>query len=112
MEKKLFVGNLSFELTDFELEDLFKEYGEITSAKVIVDRRTGRSRGFGFVEMSTEDSAAQAVEALNGVELKGRPINVSFARKQAEGERSGGRGFGDGGDGGFQRKRNYNNNNY
>ncbi len=108
MEKKLFVGNLSFEMTDFELEDLFKEYGEIASAKVIVDRRTGRSRGFGFVEMNTEDSAAQAVEALNGVEVKGRPINVSFARKQEEGERSGGRGFG--GDGGFQRKRNYNDN--
>lgn len=108
MEKKLFVGNLSFEMTDFELEDLFKEYGEIASAKVIVDRRTGRSRGFGFVEMNTEDSAAQAVEALNGVEVKGRPINVSFARKQEEGERSGGRGFGGGG--GFQRKRNYNDN--
>ena len=111
MEKKLFVGNLSFELTDFELEDLFKEYGEIASAKVIVDRRTGRSRGFGFVEMNTEDSAQQAVEALNGVEVKGRPINVSFARKQVEGERSGGHGFGGGG-GGFQRKRNYNNNSY
>ena len=108
MEKKLFVGNLPFELTDFELEDLFKEYGEIASAKVIVDRRTGRSRGFGFVEMNTEDSAQQADEALNGVEIKGRPINVSFARKQAEGERTGGRGFGGGG--GFQRKRNYNSN--
>jgi len=115
MEKKLFVGNLPFELSDLELEDIFKDYGEIASAKVIVDRRTGRSRGFGFVEMNTEDGAKNAVEALNGLEVKGRPINVSFARKQAEGERSGGgRGFGGGGGRGFGggggRRNNYNDN--
>ncbi len=96
MEKKIFVGNLSFQVNDFELEDLFKQYGEVESAKVVVDRMTGRSRGFGFVEMKTEDSAKQAVEALNGADLKGRPVNVSFARKQegaAGGGRSGGGGF-------------------
>lgn len=85
MAKKIFVGNLSFQVTDFDLEDLFKQYGEVTSAKVVTDRMTGRSRGFGFVEMSAEDTAQQAVEALNGSEVKGRPINVSFARNQ-EGE--------------------------
>ena len=117
MTKKLFVGNLPFGISDFELEDLFKGYGEVTSAKVIVDRRTGRSRGYGFVEMGTEDLAQQAIEALNGTELKGRPINVSLAREQTEGggrDRGGGGfsgGYGDrGGDGGGFRKRDYNNN--
>ena len=119
MTKKLFVGNLPFGIADFELEDLFKGYGEVTSAKVIVDRRTGRSRGYGFVEMGTEDLAQQAIEALNGTELKGRPINVSLAKEQTEG--GGGRdrdsfsgGFGgDGGgssDGGFRKRSSYNNN--
>ena len=123
MTKKLFVGNLPFGVSDFELEDLFKGYGEVTSAKVIVDRRTGRSRGYGFVEMGTEDLAQQAIEALNGTELKGRPINVSLAREQTEG---GGRdrggfsggdsgggfsgGYGDGGGGGFRKRDSYNNN--
>lgn len=103
MAKKIFVGNLSFQITDFDLEDLFKEYGEVASAKVVVDRMTGRSRGFGFVEMNAEDSAEKAIQGLNGAEVKGRPINVSFAREQTEGER-GGRGGGRG----FQKKRSYN----
>ena len=114
MTKKLFVGNLPFAVTDFDLEDLFKGYGEVTSAKVIVDRRTGRSRGYGFVEMGTENLAQQAIEGLNGTELKGRPINVSLAREQTEG---GGRdrgsfsgGYGDGGGGGFRKRNNYNSN--
>ena len=113
MTKKLFVGNLPFEVTDFDLEDLFKGYGDVTSAKVIVDRRTGRSRGYGFVEMGTEDLAQQVIEALNGSELKGRPINVSLAREQTEG--GGGRerssfsgGYGD--SGGFRKRNDYNNN--
>ena len=108
MAKKIFVGNLSFQITDIELEDLFKEYGEVASAKVIVDRRTGRSRGFGFVEMKAENNAEQAVEALNGAEVKGRPINVSFAREQSEGDRDRG-GYNSGG-GGYQNRRSYNNN--
>ena len=117
MTKKLFVGNLPFAVTDFELEDLFKGHGEVTSAKVIVDRRTGRSRGYGFVEMGTEELAQQAIEALNGAELKGRPINVSLAREQTEGggggrdrDRSGfSGGYGGGGGGGFRKRSNYNN---
>ena len=122
MTKKLFVGNLPFAVTDFDLEDLFKGHGEVTSAKVIVDRRTGRSRGYGFVEMGTEELAQQAIEALNGTELKGRPINVSLAREQTEGgsRDRGGFGGGDrdrggfsggyGGDGGgFRKRSNYNN---
>lgn len=86
MSKKLFIGNLPFQVTDFDLTDLFKQYGDVVSAKVVVDRMTGRSKGFGFVEMNAEDSAKQAVEALNGTDLKGRPINVSYARSQEGGE--------------------------
>ena len=94
MTKKLFIGNLSFKVTDFDLEDLFKQYGEVVSAKVIVDRMTGRSKGFGFVEMNAEDTAQQALEALNGSDIKGRPINVSFAKNQEGDKREGNnRGF-------------------
>ena len=103
MAKKIFVGNLSFQVNDFDLEDLFKQYGEVLSAKVIVDRMTGRSKGFGFVEMTTEDGAKQAVEALNGADVKGRQVNVSFARKQGEEERTGG-----GNSGGYEKRRSYN----
>ena len=104
MSKKLFVGNLSFQVTDLELEDLFKDFGEVVSAKVIVDRRTGRSRGYGFVEMVKEEIAKEAMEALNGADVKGRPINVSFAKEEERGSRS---GFGGGGGGGFRKRRNY-----
>ncbi len=93
MTKKIFVGNLPFQLSDIELEDLFKEYGEVSSAKVVVDRRTDRSKGYGFVEMSAEDHAQQAIEALNGTEVKGRLINVSFARTQGENGDRGDRDF-------------------
>lgn len=94
MSKKLFVGNLSFKVTDFDLEDLFKQYGEIVSAKVVVDRMTGRSKGYGFVEMNAEDTAKTAMEGLNGADVKGRPINVSYAKSQ-DGDRGEGnnRGF-------------------
>ena len=81
MSRKLFVGNLSFETTDNELKELFSTAGACDSASVIRDRTTGRSRGFGFVEMSTEDEAQQAVTKLNSAELQGRNINVSIARK-------------------------------
>ena len=104
MSKKLFVGSLSFEVTDFDLEDLFKQYGEILSAKVILDRDSGRSRGFGFVEMSSDSSAQSAIDALNGTEVKGRPVNVSIAKERTENDRGGGGGF-RGGGGGFKRDR-------
>ena len=106
MSKKLFVGSLSFQISDFDLEDLFKQYGEVVSAKVIVDRMSGRSRGFGFVEMSSDESAQSAMDALNGTEVKGRPINVSVAKEKSEDDRG---GFRNSGGGGGYKKRNYNN---
>ena len=84
MSKKIFVGNLSFEVTDFDLEDLFKQHGEVLSAKVILDRDSGRSRGFGFVEMSADNSAQSAIDALNGTEVKGRAVNVSIAKEKTD----------------------------
>ncbi|OGI07040.1 MAG: RNA-binding protein [Candidatus Melainabacteria bacterium RIFCSPLOWO2_02_FULL_35_15] len=102
MSKKLFVGNLSFEVTDFDLEDLFKQYGEVVSAKVILDRDTSRSRGFGFVEMSSESSAQSSIDALNGTEVKGRAINVSIAKERTD-DRG---GFRNSGGGGFKKRRN------
>ena len=92
MGKKIFVGNLSFDTTSADLESLFAQAGTITSATVITDRDTGRSRGFGFVEMSSASEAQKAIQELNGKELQGRTLNVSEAR-----ERSGGGGGGGGG---------------
>jgi RNA recognition motif-containing protein len=85
--KKLFVGNLSFDTTGQDLESLFSQVGTCESATVITDRATGRSRGFGFVEMSSASEAEKAIAALNGHELHGRKLSVSEAR-----ERSGGGG--------------------
>ena len=105
MSKKIFVGNLSFEVTDFDLEDLFKQHGEVLSAKVILDRDSGRSRGFGFVEMTSDGSAQSAIDALNGTEVKGRSINVSIAREKSNDDRGG--GFRSSGGGGFKKRRDY-----
>ena len=85
MAKKLFVGNLSFNTTSGELETLFSEVGACESASVVMDRETGRSRGFGFVEMSSADDAAKAIAAINGREVGGRALNVSEARERAGG---------------------------
>ena|SRR5947199_9759690 len=98
MGKKLFVGNLSFSTTSADLESLFGEVGTCESAAVITDRATGRSRGFGFVEMSSPAEAQKAITDLNGRELQGRTLNVSEAH-----ERSGGGGGGGGGDRGPRR---------
>ena len=87
MTKKLYVGNLAFATTSDDLRDAFSEYGTVSSATVITDRETGRSRGFGFVEM--EDGAEQAVEAMNGKDLGGRTLNVNEARPR-EDRRGGG----------------------
>jgi RNA recognition motif-containing protein len=84
----IFVGNLSFATTDDTLRQLFEQYGEVTSAKVITSRDTGRSRGFGFVEMSGDAEGRAAIEALDSTEFEGRPLRVSEARSQ--GEHSGG----------------------
>ncbi|MBS3780250.1 MAG: RNA-binding protein [Desulfovermiculus sp.] len=79
MSKKMYVGNLPFSSTEDDLRDLFSQYGEVKSANIIYDRETGRSRGFGFVEMA-EDGADSAMEALNGNEFGGRTLRVNEAR--------------------------------
>lgn len=83
MATKLFVGSLPFSTTSDELRDVFAKAGEVTEANVVMDKQTGRSRGFGFVEMSSEEAAKKAVSELNGAEVGGRKIFVSEARPQA-----------------------------
>ena len=97
---KLYVGNLSYDITENDLNASFSEFGAVISAKLITDNYSGRSKGFGFVEMETAD-AEQAIAALNGVEMKGRAIVVSEARPQEpRREGGGGGGFRRGGNGG------------
>ena len=96
MATKLFVGNLSFQATNADLEDLFRQVGAVTSATIIMDKMTGKSRGFGFVEMTTNLEAQQAVERFNGTELHGRALTVNEAKPQ-ESRSGGGRSFGGGG---------------
>ena len=90
MSNKLFVGNLSFEVTENDLNDAFAAHGSVAEASVMMDRTTGRSRGFGFVTMSTDEEAQKAIAALNGTELKGRALTVNVARPREE--RAGGGG--------------------
>ncbi len=97
--KKLYVGNLSHDLDNNDLKDTFQPYGEVSSAQIIMDRDTGRSKGFGFVEMGDTDQAQAAIDALNGTEVAGRTLTVNEARPQTE--RRGGGGGGGGGRGGF-----------
>lgn len=104
MGTKLFVGNLSYGTTSADLENHFRQIGETTSAQVITDRESGRSRGFGFVEMASGEDAQRAIRELDGKELQGRTINVSEARERTprDGGGGGGRGRGGFGDrGGF-----------
>jgi len=103
MGTKLFVGNLSYSTTTADLETHFRAIGETTSVQVITDRESGRSRGFGFVEMASNEDAQRAIRELDGKELQGRAINVSEARERAPREGGGGRGGfgGGGGRGGF-----------
>jgi len=88
--KKLFIGNLPYSATDEILQETFAQIGSVVSAKVIMDRDTGRSKGFGFVEMSTDAEAAEAVERFNGVDFQGRPMTVSEAKPMAPREGGGG----------------------
>ena len=84
----MYVSNLSFHTTDDNLRELFQKFGTVSSAKVITDRESGRSRGFGFVEMSAEKEAKEAIQALNNKEIEGRAISVSIAReKKADNKR-------------------------
>jgi RNA recognition motif-containing protein len=80
MSNNLYVGNLTFNTTSADLESLFAAHGEVTKAQVITDRETGRSRGFGFVEMATSGSAQAAIDALNGQDVDGRPLTVNEAK--------------------------------
>ena len=104
MATKLFVGNLSFNSTGADLEALFRQAGAVQSANVITDKLTGRSRGFGFVEMSTAQEAQAAIERFHGADLQGRPLTVNEAKPQ-ESRSGGGRSFGGGGERGGRDRR-------
>jgi RNA recognition motif-containing protein len=120
MAKNIYVGNLPWKISNEELQALFQEHGAVTRAEVIMDRETGRSRGFGFVEMANDGEAQKAIDALNGQDLQGRPLTVNEARQREErgsnrgggysGRNSGG-GYGGGNRGGYpggtNRGRNY-----
>lgn len=82
MGKKLYVGNLSYSVTDGDLNELFGQIGAVESARVIMDRDSGRSKGFGFIEMATDDAAQDCIRELSGRDLQGRQINVSEAKPQ------------------------------
>ncbi len=100
MSKKLYVGNLSYSMSSANLEEIFARFGHVESAKVIEDRDTGRSKGFGFVEMSSDKEAQAAISALNGQEHEGRALTVNEARPR-EDRGGGGGGYGGGGGGGY-----------
>ncbi|MSU77626.1 MAG: RNA-binding protein [Gemmataceae bacterium] len=107
MGKKLYVGNLTYDVSDSDLSAMFAPHGTVSSAQVIMDRDTGRSKGFGFVEMGSDKEAQTAITSLNGKEVNGRALTVNEARPKTEGGGrggsgggGGGRGFGGGGGGG------------
>jgi RNA recognition motif-containing protein len=100
MGKKLYVGNLSYDVDSSELEQLFGAHGTVQSAEIISDRMTGRSKGFGFVEMGSDDEAQAAIAALNGQEHQGRALTVNEAKPREDRPRGGGGGGGYGGGGG------------
>jgi RNA recognition motif-containing protein len=83
----IFIGNLSYGLSEDELQQVFEEYGEVSSAKIITDKYSGKSKGFGFVEMPDDEAANQAIEALDGSSLGGRNINVNQARERSNDSR-------------------------
>ena len=106
MGKKIYVGNISFNMDEQSLTGLFSAYGTVESARIITDRDTGRSKGFAFVEMSSDNEAATAIEKLNGTDQLGRSMNVSEAKPMAPREGGGGGGRGGGG-GGFRNNNRY-----
>ena len=104
MGMRLYVGNLSYSVTDDTLEALFAQYGPVKSAQVVMDRDTGRSKGFGFVEMADDNAAREAIKGLNDQQHEGRPLTVNEARPREDrggrgGGGGGGRGYGGGGGG-------------
>ncbi len=94
MAKRLYVGNLKFTVTSEQLEELFAEFGSVTSAEVLIDRDTGRSRGFGFVEMTNDDQAQEAIETLDGRDHDGRRLTVNEAKPRTQRGGAGGGGSG------------------
>jgi RNA recognition motif-containing protein len=104
MGTRIYVGNLDYAVGDTELEKMFTPHGTVQSAQVVMDRDTGRSKGFGFVEMGSEEEAQAAIAALNGKEIEGRTITVNEARPREGGSRSGGGGGGGFGGGGGGRR--------
>src|SRR5947209_5848496 len=97
MGKKLYVGNLAYGVANSDLETMFGAHGTVQSAQVIMDRDTGRSKGFGFVEMSNDQEAQAAIAALNGQQSDGRALTVNEAKPREDRPRSGGSGYGGGG---------------
>jgi len=93
MNKKLYVGGLAYSVTDAQLQQLFSGHGTVESAKVVTDRETDRSRGFGFVEMGTQEEAEKAIAALNGTLLEGRNLTVNMSRPREDSGRGGGGGY-------------------
>jgi RNA recognition motif-containing protein len=100
MGKNIYVGNIPYDTNQDDLVELFQPHGTVTSAQVIIDKFSGRSRGFGFVEMSNDQEADGAIQALNGADFGGRPLTVNEARPREERPRGGGGGGGYGGGGG------------
>lgn len=106
MSKKMYVGNLAWSVSSSDLQSLFAEHGTVSSAEVIMDRETGRSRGFGFVEMESQQDMEAAIQALNGFDFQGRPLTVNEARERTDrpprsGGGGGSRSYGGGGGGGY-----------
>ncbi|HXI55767.1 MAG TPA: RNA-binding protein [Polyangia bacterium] len=103
MGKRLYVGNLSYSVTEADLREVFAEGGNVEEVRVVLDRDTGRPRGFAFVEMASDAEATAAMQALNGRDVQGRAISVSEARERSGGGGGGGGGYGGGGGGGGDR---------
>src|ERR1700712_1414974 len=97
----IYVGNLSWSMTDDDLSNLFTQYGTVTSAKILKEKNTGRSKGFGFVEMEDDEAAKSAIAALNDAEVQGRKLKVNESQPKPEGSGGGGGGGGRGGGGGY-----------
>ena len=102
----IYVGNLPYSATDQDLREAFEAFGEVSSVAVIIDKFTGQSKGFGFVEMGSSDDAQKAIEGLNGTDMQGRNLKINEARpREDRGPGGGGRGGGGGGGGGGERRR-------
>ncbi len=97
--KNIYVGNLSYDATEDQIRSLFEQYGPVDRVSIVTDRDTGQPRGFGFVEMTDDDAASKAMDALNGTNLGGRNLTVNEARPKTDRPRGGGGGFGGGGGG-------------